>query len=243
MPKPRPVAIQRDRQGAAARRAKRSRAAIRRAPAQRFRRQFRPRKARRESAAWRLFLCGIQPSPLHQMADWAVEWLACGEHSLRKPPCFPYCTPLRRHQAAKRCFTESAGASTRLPDRCAGATCLRQTSPFDIAVTRHLTNLVDAANVNLRKHRSAGQRSAVPNLGVTCPHFFRCEAPRSYNSPYSRASASHRRRTCGACHARRNSFLMDCQSSPRKLNVIPLSPARKFTPISSFSSATVYARK
>src|SRR5271166_3363640 len=50
-----------------------------------------------------------------------------------------------------------------------GATCLRQTSPFDIAVTHYSTNFVDAANVNLRKHRSAGPRSAVPNLGVTCP--------------------------------------------------------------------------
>ncbi len=127
--------------------------------------------------------------------------------------------------------------------RYSGATFRKQTSLFDISVTQQLTNFVDAAKVNLRKRRSFIWRSAVPKLGVTCPHFFRCEAPRSYNSPYSRASASHRRRTCGACHARRNSFLMDCQSSPRKLNVIPLSPARKFTPISSFSSATVYARK
>src|SRR5271169_1348059 len=39
------------------------------------------------------------------------------------------------------------------------------------------TNFVDAAKVNLRKHRSAVWRSAVPNLGVTCPPFFRCEAP------------------------------------------------------------------
>ena len=37
--------------------------------------------------------------------------------------------------------------------------------------------------------------------GVTCPPFFRCEAPRSHSSPFSRASASHRPRTSGACHA------------------------------------------
>ncbi len=35
-------------------------------------------------------------------------------------------------------------------------------------VTQRLTNFVDAAKVNLRKHRSAGWRSAVPNLGVEC---------------------------------------------------------------------------
>src|SRR5271165_3640859 len=39
------------------------------------------------------------------------------------------------------------------------------------------TNFVDAAKVNLRKRRSFIWRSPVPNLGVTCPHFFRCEAP------------------------------------------------------------------
>jgi len=148
------------------------------------------------------------------MADWAVEWLACGEHSLRKPPCFPYCTPLRRHQAAKRCFTESAGASTRLRDRCAGATCLRQTSPFDIAVTHHSTNFVDAANVNLRKHRSAGPRSAAPNLGVTCPTLSSGAKHRAFHSsPYSLANAFQRRTTSGACQPRRNRLLIACQSS------------------------------
>jgi hypothetical protein len=39
------------------------------------------------------------------------------------------------------------------------------------------TNFVDATKVNRRKHQSALWRSAVPNLGVTCPPFFRCEAP------------------------------------------------------------------
>ena len=197
----------------------------------------------RESVSWPRSWCGSRASPLLRTANWTVDQLERGDHSLDKPPC---CTPALDSATIKLRYVSSQEAlalQRRLRDRCAGATCLRQTSSFDIAVTQQLTNFVDAANVNLRKHRSAGPRSAVPNLGVTCPHFFRCEAPRSYNSPYSRASASHRRRTCGACHARRNSFLMDCQSSPRKLNVIPLSPARKFTPISSFSSATVYARK
>src|SRR6266849_10739906 len=40
-----------------------------------------------------------------------------------------------------------------------------------------MTEFVDAAKVNLRKHRSAVWRSAVPNLGVECPPFLRCEAP------------------------------------------------------------------
>jgi len=65
-----------------------------------------------------------------------------------------------------------------------------------------MTELVDAANVNLRKHRSAVLRSAVPNLGVTCPPFFRCEAPRFYISPYSSVNVSHALTTSGDCHAR-----------------------------------------
>src|SRR5580700_9732269 len=40
-----------------------------------------------------------------------------------------------------------------------------------------VTKFVDAAEVNRRKHRNAFARAAVPNLGVTCPPFFRCEAP------------------------------------------------------------------
>src|SRR5260370_786325 len=32
--------------------------------------------------------------------------------------------------------------------------------------------------VHARKHFGARERSAVPKLGVTCPPFFRCEAPR-----------------------------------------------------------------
>ena len=39
-----------------------------------------------------------------------------------------------------------------------------------------MNELVDAAKVNRRKHRNAGWPSAVPKLGVTCPHFFRCES-------------------------------------------------------------------
>src|SRR6266849_1864420 len=64
--------------------------------------------------------------------------------------------------------------------RRSGATCLKQTSSFDIAVTQQVTKSVDVAKVNLRKHRSAVWRSAVPNLGVTCPPFFRCGAPRFF---------------------------------------------------------------
>jgi len=67
---------------------------------------------------------------------------------------------------------------------------------------KHVAKFVDAAKVNLRKHRSAVWRSAVPNLGVTCPPFFRCEAPRFYISPYSSANVPHALTTSGDCHAR-----------------------------------------
>ena len=82
MPKPRPTPVPQGRRDASARRAKRSRAAIRRAIAPRLRRQFRSRKVPLESAAWRLFLCEIQASPLRQMADWTAGRLECDEYSL-----------------------------------------------------------------------------------------------------------------------------------------------------------------
>lgn len=52
-----------------------------------------------------------------------------------------------------------------------------QTSSLDTTLIERFTQFVDAVKVNLRKHRSTVWHSAVPNLGVTCPHFFRCEAP------------------------------------------------------------------
>ena len=60
---------------------------------------------------------------------------------------------------------------------------------------------------NFFKHHAVntafpGGRSAVPNLGVTCPPFFRCEAPRFYISPYSSVNVSHALTTSGDCHAR-----------------------------------------
>jgi hypothetical protein len=39
-------------------------------------------------------------------------------------------------------------------------------------------------------------------LGVTCPPFSRCEAPRFYISPYSSANVSHALTTSGDRHAR-----------------------------------------
>ena len=44
-------------------------------------------------------------------------------------------------------------------------------------VIQCVTQSADAAKVNLGKHPALSRRSAVPKLGVTCPPFFRCEAP------------------------------------------------------------------
>ena len=153
---------------------------------------------------------------------------------------FTVSEPLASHSlTAKPEGSRSVGANaTAHPPLAASGPYLPSLS-FAPSARHYLRQEPDAGNPPVRICAGGTEQS----VSLPRPHFFRCEAPRSYNSPYSRASASHRRRTCGACHARRNSFLMDCQSSPRKLNVIPLSRARKFTPISSFSSATVYARK
>ena len=43
---------------------------------------------------------------------------------------------------------------------------------------------VHPKQVHACKHFGVRERSAVPELGVTYPHFFRCEAPRFYSSPY-----------------------------------------------------------
>ena len=51
------------------------------------------------------------------------------------------------------------------------AICHEQTSSLDTTLIEQLTQSIDAAKVNLRKHRSPVGRSAVPNLGVTCPPF------------------------------------------------------------------------
>src|SRR5208282_2744038 len=117
MPKPRPTPVPQGRRDAAARRAKRSCVAIRKAIAPRFRLQFRSRKVPLLSTAWRLFLCGIRTSPLRQMADWTEGRVECDEYSLRKPPCCSYRVLFCRRQAAKCWFTESPCASTRLPYR------------------------------------------------------------------------------------------------------------------------------
>jgi hypothetical protein len=91
---------------------------------------------------------------------------------------------LRRLLASDRWLARSSYASTRLLDRRFGALCRKQASPFDTVVIQRVTKSVVAAEVNLRKHRSAVWRSAVPKLGVTCPPFFRCEAPRLLHNEY-----------------------------------------------------------
>src|ERR1700737_578566 len=45
--------------------------------------------------------------------------------------------------------------------------------------TRWQSEAAHPKQVDVRKHFGALRLSAVPNLGVTCPQFFRCEAPRS----------------------------------------------------------------
>src|SRR5208283_608489 len=102
-----------------------------------------------------------------------------------------------------------------------GATFRKQTSLFDISVTQQLTNFVDVAKVNLRKRRSFIWRSAVPKLGVTCPHFFRCEAPRlSQLAILPRQSipqTDHFRRLPAAAEQTLNSLpivMMKCEGYP-----------------------------
>src|SRR6266849_8894876 len=82
---------------------------------------------------------------------------------------------LRNHSV-----TGSSCAPTRLRDQCSEAICRKQTSSLDSGDYSVTTESVEAADVNPRKHRSAVWRSAVPNLGVTCPQFFRCGAPRFF---------------------------------------------------------------
>jgi hypothetical protein len=160
---------------------------------------------------------------------------------LDEPPC---CTTALDSAAVKLryCkFTGSSCASTRLRD----STLWGHLSQTNLIVRYRShpaeMNFVDAAKVNLRKRRSFIWRSAVPNLGVTCPPFFRCEAPRFYSSPYSSACASHVWITSGACHARRNRFRIDCQCSIGNLKAIPFSRAKKNTPLCSFSTIAVCA--
>src|SRR5271157_1846101 len=100
VPRPRPTPVPQGRRDASARPAKRPRVATRRAPVPRLRRPFRSRIVPRESAAWRLFLCEIQASPLCQMADWTEARPEWDEYSLGKPPCFSYRVLLCRHPAA-----------------------------------------------------------------------------------------------------------------------------------------------
>ena len=49
--------------------------------------------------------------------------------------------------------------------------------PFDIAVTQRRPILLTQLKLTCVNIEALVWRSAVPNLGVTCPSFFRCEAP------------------------------------------------------------------
>src|SRR5713226_3856460 len=80
-----------------------------------------------------------------------------------------------------RWLARSSYASTRLLDRRSEPFSPLQTSSFDTTLIPRATECVDAAEVNLRKLRALSRSSAVPYLGVTCPPFFRCEAPFSHH--------------------------------------------------------------
>src|SRR5579863_3582130 len=113
--------------------------------------------------------------------------------------------------------------------------------PFYIAVTQRRLILLTQRKLTCVNIETRSGDAAVPNLGVTCPLFFRCEAPRFYSSPYSSACASHVWITSGACQARRNRFRIDCQCSIGNRKAIPFSRAKKNTPLCSFSTIAVCA--
>src|SRR5208282_3430022 len=84
-PRLRPTPVRRDQRGAVAQRTERSRAATRREPVPRFRRQLLIYPVLRESVSWLRSWCGSPASAPRRMASWTVEWTECGECSFAKP--------------------------------------------------------------------------------------------------------------------------------------------------------------
>src|SRR5580700_3895368 len=84
-PRLRPTPVRRDRRAAVAQRTERSRAATRREPVPRFRRQLLSLLVLGESVSWPRSWCG-SPAP-RRMANWTVDWLEREDYSLDEPPC------------------------------------------------------------------------------------------------------------------------------------------------------------
>src|SRR6202453_4189618 len=78
--------------------AQRSDAATRREPVPRLRRQLLSLLVLRESVSWPRSWCGSRASPLLRTANWTVDQLERGDHSLDKPPC---CSPALDSAAIK----------------------------------------------------------------------------------------------------------------------------------------------
>ncbi len=72
-PRFRPTPVRRDQRAAVAQRTERSRAATRREPAPRFRRQLRSRPVPRESVLWPRSWCGSRASLLLRTANWTGD--------------------------------------------------------------------------------------------------------------------------------------------------------------------------
>jgi hypothetical protein len=72
-PRLRPIPVRRDQRAAVAQRTERSRAATRREPVPRFRRQLLFLPVLRESVSWPRSWCGSRASPLLRTANWTVD--------------------------------------------------------------------------------------------------------------------------------------------------------------------------
>src|SRR5271167_368936 len=135
-PRLRPTPVRRDQRAAVAQPTERFRAATRREPVPRFRRQLLSLLVLRESVSSPQSWCGSRASPLRRTANWTGDQLERGDYSLDEPPC---CTTALNSAAIKLriCqFTARSCASTRLRDRRWAPICRKQTSSFDIAVTQ-----------------------------------------------------------------------------------------------------------
>src|SRR5713101_7589161 len=97
-PRLRPIPVRRDQRAAVAQRTERSRAATRREPVPRFRRQLLFLPVLRESVAWLRSWCGSRASPLLRTASWTGDYLERRDYSLDEPPC---CTTALNSAAIK----------------------------------------------------------------------------------------------------------------------------------------------
>src|SRR5208283_582086 len=86
-PRLRLIPVRRDQRAAVAQRTERSRAATRREPDPRFRRQLLSLLVLRESVSWPRSWCGSRASLRRRTANWTGDWLEREDYSFDEPPC------------------------------------------------------------------------------------------------------------------------------------------------------------